>query len=238
MFSYKSVSKLAVLTVLPWWASFANANVIGQSQWQFEVLLDEKKIGYHDFVLKQQGEKQTVETTARFDVKLLFVNVFRYRHQNTETWQDNCLTAISAETESNGKDFTVKGQTSGGEFQVNTQSASTDLPACVMTFAYWNPEFLSAKQLLNSQTGEYEDVEISKQGEETLSVNGQNIQAIRYGVDTKAGPLTLWYSAQDLRWLALESIVKGGRILRYEPVMIPPASDSVYGVSQLSAGAE
>ena len=63
-------------------------------------------------------------------------------------------------------------------------------------------------------------------------MNGQNIQAIRYSVSSAAAPITLWYAAVDNRWLALESVIKGGRILRYKPVKLPDtlsASSAVGG---------
>ena len=52
-------------------------------------------------------------------------------------------------------------------------------------------------------------------------MNGQNIQAIRHSVSGAGALITLWYAAVDNRWLALESVVKGGKILRYKPVRLP-----------------
>lgn len=208
-------------TLFLFYASGAVANLSEQDRWQFEVLLDEKKIGYHEFVVSEKDGKQTVSTEAKFNVKLLFVNVFSYSHQNEEIWRGNCLSSINAETAANGKDFLVRGQAGDGEFQIQTESSENELPPCIMTFAYWNPEFLKANKLLNSQSGDYEEVVIAKEGEEELRVNGEEIQAIKYSVNGAAAPITLWYAADDYRWLALESIVKGGRVLRYGPVNLP-----------------
>jgi len=58
-------------------------------------------------------------------------------------------------------------------------------------------------------------------GEESLRVNDKAVAAVRYLIDLKAGPITLWYGASDFRWLALESVAAGGRTLRYEPLTIP-----------------
>jgi hypothetical protein len=223
------MKKLYLMLFLFYVAS-ANANLAEQARWEFEVLLDEKRIGYHDFNVSEVDGVQTVTTEARFDVKLLFVNVFSYRHKNTEVWRDNCLTSISAETASNGKDFIVRGQADAETFRMRSGSLDNELPACIMTFAYWNPEFLRADQLLNSQTGEYENVSVVIEGEEVLAVKGQDIQAIKYSLSLAAGPISLWYAADDHRWLALESIVKGGKVLRYEPVILPRTLGSSYAL--------
>lgn len=210
---------LALLFVF--YASAAIASFPDQAQWEFEVLLDGKKIGYHNFAVSEEEGNQVVSSEAKFDVKLLFVNVFSYRHQLEETWRDNCLDSISAETVSNGDDFMVNGELVDGAFQLTPADSTEKLPPCVKTFAYWNPDFLTAEKLLNSQTGEYEAVSIVREGREELLLDGEELQAVRYSIEGAAAPITLWYSAADYRWLALESVVRGGRILRYEPVNLP-----------------
>jgi Domain of unknown function (DUF6134) len=212
---------MKVLLALPFlfYAISAGANALDEQRWQFEVLLDDKKIGYHDFVVSDNGDTQTINMEAKFDVKLLFVKVFSYEHQNEEVWQNGCLASIDAETVSNGKDFVVRGKAADNEFQL--QSASIELPPCVMSFAYWNPEFLKAEKLLNSQTGDYEEVAIRKEAVEELSIAGRKVEAIKYSLSGAAAPISLWYSVAEQRWLALESVVRGGRTLRYNPVRLP-----------------
>ena len=84
-----------------------------------------------------------------------------------------------------------------------------------MTFAYWNPNFLDQPRLLNPQTGEFVDVTVEQLGNEMLEVRGQTVDATRFKLTANEIDLTLWYS-QDDEWLALESIAKGGHIIRYE----------------------
>ena len=84
-----------------------------------------------------------------------------------------------------------------------------------MTFAYWNPEFLDQPSLLNPQTGEYLDIHVEKVGDEMLEVCGLSVAATRFKLTAREVDLTLWYSS-DNQWLALESIAKGGQVIRYE----------------------
>ena len=203
----------------------AAASPSQSSQWQFKVLLDNREIGTHHFTVSESNGQQTIQTDASFDVKVLFINLYRYRHQSTEVWQDNCLRSIDSVTDANGKPFLVAGKLVAGQakdnyFQVNTANAEKELPPCIMTFAYWNPAFLAEDKLLNSQTGIYEDVTITRIGEESLQLDGEAVAAVKYLIDLKVGPITLWYSANNFRWLALESVAAGGRILRYEPLTI------------------
>ena len=84
-----------------------------------------------------------------------------------------------------------------------------------MTFAYWNPRILEAKQLLNSQTGRFEPVTVERQAEEPLSVRGRIEPAIKYLLSGEKLKIELWYS-RDMQWLGLQSMTDGGRKLRYQ----------------------
>jgi hypothetical protein len=89
------------------------------------------------------------------------------------------------------------------------------LSMLIITVAYWNPVLLDQSHLLNPQRGEYIDVSVYAVGAEILQVRGQEVTAIRFRLTAYETDLTLWYSATQ-EWLALESVAKGGRLIRYE----------------------
>jgi len=194
-----------------------------QQAWRFKVSLDKREIGFHDFLVTRRGAQRTVEITADFDVKILFINAYSYDHDNREIWKDGCLQQIESETDDNGDLLEVVGEnrTEGFTIATNAGAPRTIGSPCVRSFAYWNPDFLQSSQLLNSQTGELVDVTITGQGEETLMVNGQPVPSTRYEIEMEEGPITLWYTRDSSQWLALQAATEGGRTLRYEPVRLP-----------------
>ena len=189
----------------------------GGNAWRFRVLLDEKEIGYHDFFLAGDGEHRQLRSVARFEYRLLFVKLFDYEHENLETWSGNCLQSIRSRTDSNGHLYAVNGRRGADAFRVDSNGGSATLPECVMTFAYWNPDFLEQTSLLNTQDGSFLDIDVAPPVIEELVVNGEPLKSYRYRLVAGEMKLDLWYSA-DREWLALESEVAGGRTLRYEPV--------------------
>ena len=191
-------------------------------EWRFDVALDGKPIGYHTFNVRQDGPRQVLETEASFDVRFLFITAFRYRHQNTEIWADGCLSSIDATTDNNGDVYDVRGNAQDEVFDLSSNDATALLKSdCVQTFAYWNPSILQARRLLNSQTGEYEDISTMLEGYESIDVGGQQIAAARYRLSAKAGDIRLWYARNTQTWLALEAPAKGGRTIRYSAVHLP-----------------
>jgi Family of unknown function (DUF6134) len=183
-------------------------------EWRFTALLDDKEIGHHHFVLTEQGAQRSLKSEARFDVKFLFFNAYRYVHDSDEIWRGQCLSRIDASTDDDGKRYFVRGTREQAKFSIETNRSTEPLPDCVMTFAYWNPQILNATHLLSAQTGEYFDVEVVPLGPDPVAVGGETQPAQRYRLKTNKFAIDLWYSA-DGEWLALESTTESGRRLRY-----------------------
>ncbi|MDB5888815.1 MAG: hypothetical protein JWM03_1687 [Rhodocyclales bacterium] len=107
--------------------------------WNFRVFLDNEPIGTQRFTLTTQGELQDLRelrSEARFDVKVLFITAYRYRHEATEHWQGDCLRSISSRTDDDGKLFSVKSLREGERLNIISAKNSELLEGCVMTFAY------------------------------------------------------------------------------------------------------
>jgi len=182
---------------------------------EFDVYLNDKKVGKHLFTVSESGGEKQVRSNASFDYKILFFSAYQYEHNAAEHWIGDCLAEIDTATNANGKRLKVSGSQGATGFMVEKGDEPVELPKCVMTFAYWNAGILEQPKLLNPQTGEYLDVRVEKQGDEILNVRGKRVAATRYTLAASEVDLTIWYSA-DKEWLALESIAKGGHVIRYE----------------------
>jgi hypothetical protein len=191
----------------------ANTNAVDRLE--FDVYLNDKKVGKHSFEVVETNGVREVMSEANFVYRILFIPAYTYEHRSAERWADNCLLEFDARTNANGDRIEVSGERTGSGFRVEKGDQPVQLPECVMTFAYWNPDFLDQPRLLNPQTGEYVDVTVEKVGKETLQVNGRPVDATRFRLTAYEVDLTLWYSTDD-EWLALESVAKGDNIIRYE----------------------
>ena len=103
----------------------------------------------------------------------------------------------------------MNGLLNGNEFLIKTNKLSESLPACIMTFAYWDPNMLKEKKLLNPQNAEWLDIETTLIKQELLSVKGQNIMTNHYVLKgTKEGHerlvIDLWYD-EEMNWVGLKS---------------------------------
>ena len=179
-------------------SNFAYAEV-----WEFDAVLNDKVIGQHTFIYE---DEKTV-SDANFKFKYLFMD-FIYQHKSSETWQGNCLKTISSKTDDDGDMYDVSGYMEAIQFMVTTNNKTSELPLCIMTFAYGNPKILDQKKLMNSQNGEYLDVDIQFLREENHMVKGKDILTDLWQIEAKGddGELLvhIWYD-KNMNWVSLKS---------------------------------
>lgn len=194
----------------------ASASDASNREWRFNVTLDGRPIGSHRFFLREYGQRKELSSEARFNVRILFFDAYRYEHHAREIWDGSCLESIDARTNDNGDESTVRGARDDGVFRLATDSFAGAIGSCVQTFAYWSQSLLDAGQLLNPQTGEYVATRLEPIDREPIvglehadgfRLSGENADGTRLQID-------LWYSASG-EWLALESRTPDGRQLRY-----------------------
>ena len=185
--------------------------------YQFTVYLDGKEIGQHAFEFDRSPAENAgyqLISDARYQVKILFVTVYEYRHRSLENWRDGCVEQIKSATSDNGDDFVVTGQRfeDGLAIEVNGDQ-EINTPGCVRTFAYWDRELLRTDRLLNSQTGELEAIDLNDVGRTPLPWDGKR-EARTVELKSESGLIRLWYGEDD-RWLGLSSRLENGRVLEY-----------------------
>jgi hypothetical protein len=182
-------------------------------EWRFAVTVDDRAIGEHRFSLRPGDGGADLTSEARFLVRILFFEAYRYEHTAREAWRGNCLQSLRANTRTNDERIEVTGGLEGDAFRIATAGSSATLDGCVQTFAYWNPSILQAKRLLNPQTGEYVAVTVTHLGRETLAGRPADRYRLVGGGKTPLR-IDLWYTPER-DWIGLESRTPEGRLLRY-----------------------
>ncbi len=190
------------------------------TEWSFTVRLDGKPIGTHRFVLASASDgPRALSSEAQFDVRLLGVSLYRYRHRVSERWADGCLTSIDAHTDDNGRRTEVRGQAQDGSFDLQVRDTGRPAPApaappgCLMSFAYWNPALAEQTRLLDPGSGRVESVVITVPRAVPADLNAQAQPVRGLHIGGLAKPIDVWYVGD--RWVGLDTIVSGGRQLSY-----------------------
>ena len=183
------------------------------TEYRFAVYYGDRRIGEHHYEIVQDGDATRVRSRADFQVKLLFINAYRYEHQANELWQNGCLTHLSSVTDDNGKRYEVDARPRETGLVLTRHAPEqeqvtleTDCPA---SFAYWDRERLRHDRLVNAQNGKALSAALVQQGED----NVDGVAAVRYRLETDGlAPIDLWYDADDGTWLRLETTREDGTL--------------------------
>jgi len=179
-------------------------------RYDFQVLLDDKPIGRHRFEVSGPADARRVTSDAAFAVKVLGLTVYRYRHHAEERWAGECLAALDASTDDDGKAAAVRFEREGEEEQVRVGDARRHVDGCVVDYAYWNPALLQRQsKLLNPQTGRVDAVAVERAGAGTIPVGGKPVAATRWRLSGPEAPVDVWMSEQG-EWVGLDSVVRNG----------------------------
>ena len=195
--------------------SLFSSSIMAQ-EWAFDVYLDKTKIGKHTFTYANN----LLTSRAKFNVKVLFINAYQYDHTSKERWQDDCIEGIQVNTTEEKVTTKVNGKKTSTGFEVSNGKSNQTLPACTMTFAYWNPKILSQSKLLNPQNAEYLDTHFEKLANESIMVKGKSTATTHYkltgSLEGKAKlNIELWYN-QNNEWVALKSTTPDGYNIFYK----------------------
>lgn len=202
----------AVLTTAIWSPAALAADPTA-TEYRFAVYYGDRRIGEHRYEIVQDGDATRVRSRADFQVKLLFINAYRYEHQANELWQNGCLTRLRSVTDDNGKRYEVDARLRDAGLVLTRlapeQEQVTLDSDCPASFAYWDRQRLRHDRLINSQNGQALPASLVRQGTDTVD----GTAAVHYRLETEGlAPIDLWYDADDGTWLRLETTREDGTL--------------------------
>jgi hypothetical protein len=191
----------------------ANANTATPTTefFNFKVLLNDREIGWHTFVVEHNDHQVTVKSNVSMDFTVLRVKKVKYRHQANEIWQKDCMVEFESSTQRNGKLVAISGKTVNGNFFVQREDGETPLGACVKSFPYWRPKWLESEFLLNVETGKYTPISVKSNIDPVTQVIYKTIELPKTQIHLE------YDKAGD--WQSLEFDLNIVGTLRYERVL-------------------
>ncbi|MEQ8247104.1 MAG: DUF6134 family protein [Alphaproteobacteria bacterium] len=177
----------------------------------FDVIRGGKSIGKHEITFREVGDETHVDIDIELTVKIGFLTVFKYRHQNSEVWRGGTLVSVATDTDDNGDAYEVRARREGDGLFVRTLQEEHVLPGTAIPTSYWNPAILMNPQWLDTQRGIMLDIAVEPAGLEAVSLaDGRTIEAERFEVRGDLN-ITVWYTPQG-EWVKLAFPARGADI--------------------------
>lgn len=176
----------------------------------FRVMRDGEPLGRHTLNFRQENDDLHVEIDIALDVKFAFLTLFRYRHQNHETWRDGRLIALETRTDDDGEAFWVRARMTESGLRVESAEGSYTAPSGIIPTSYWNPATTTQSQLLDTQTGAIRQVQVMPAAKESVILEGRPAAARKYRMSGDL-EMDLWYSDSG-SWAKLVFVARGAEV--------------------------
>ena len=177
----------------------------------FTVLRKGKAFGTHtvDFDVDKDGSYE-VETNVSLKAGLGPITMFKYDLSATEQWEDGQLVAVNSRTNDDGKTKRVSAELIGGELEIQGSAYIGTAPAGIIPSSHWNIQQAFSSEILSTETGAILDTKVTPLGKETLTINGQPVEAMQYRLVSDL-TVDLWYDERN-RWVKLSFEARGQQI--------------------------
>ena len=203
-----SASELAVADASP----AADPIQLYGNEIRFDVERDGKPIGQHLVTFTRTKDGIQAESRADVQVNLLFLTAYRLRYQVRELWSDGELKFIDASTNDNGDYTHVQAIRDAAGLVISSPEGTYTAPEILPT-SHWNAALLKGGPLLNTLTGELDEVEVFYQGFDTVTTRNGAVRARHY---LYSGDLNgeIWFD-EDGRWVRLRFRANDNSIIDY-----------------------
>ena len=168
------------------------------------------EVGRHVITFACAGNELIVETAIEGEVRLLMIPIFQREARYREVWRGDRLIGFDSWSKDNGEIYEVKARADGEQTIIEGRRGRTLAPATVISNHPWNHAVLDRPLLFDTQRGKLQQVRVTPAGEETISVGGARVRALKYLV---TGDLEreLWYG-RDGEWLQSRLEYQGAAI--------------------------
>ena len=191
----------------------SNAANLSDSQIKFEVYRKGEKVGFHNVEFKLIGDELNVDSTFQIEIDFLFFTAFKFYYHSESRWKNGLLTSLKATINDDGKTSFVTLSREENLIYVKNSIETYTVPTPLFPTNHWNPDVLQEKRVLNTLTGQINNVNIKLLGNDDVITENGKIKAnyYRYTGDLNT---EVWYDA-DSRWVKMRFEGKDGSKIEY-----------------------
>ena len=180
---------------------------------RYTILRGNSEVGVHEVRREIAAGETRVRSSSRIDVRLLGLDLYRFRYNAQEVWDQAGLARLEVRVDDDGKPFRLEGRRDGKGFAWTSDAGAGEHPQSVYPTNHWDPGVLKQDRVLNTLTGDLNRVDIVRVGTEALDLPTGKVQAARYRY---VGDLSLdaWYDDRG-QWLGMRFKGSDGSEIRY-----------------------
>ena len=180
----------------------------------FDVIRNGENIGAHS--VRFTAETEGLSVHCRVDMKINFLAIFNYRYtyESKSVWIGPKFKMLKATVNDDGKISSMLATQSGSGIHVRVQDKSYKIKGPIIPTDHWNSDVLLQTRVLNTLTGNINNVGLVDNGSEKVSTEEGIIPATRYTYTGDLVDTDVWYDNAG-RWVKLRFLGSDGTPIDY-----------------------
>lgn len=181
---------------------------------EFDVLREGKVVGEHITAFEKERGRLSVKSKMTLEIFLLFIPVYSFTYQAEEVWANDGLNKLNVKVLDGTERVVFRASRQDDKLEVVKDDQSYLIDAPIISTNHWNVNVVGQDRVLNTLTGNINNVTIIKQGREPVETSKGSVVATRYDYQGDLKDTSVWYDDQG-RWVKLRFKARDGSIIDY-----------------------
>ncbi len=148
---------------------------------KYELFLNDKLIGTHDFNFKEDGDLFYVMSKGSFKVDKLGVVLMDYKTESEEVYKNGQLIRFNSKTNQNEKEkFAKVILNEKNKFYINGSSFKGESEKTISLASWWNHEIVKNSKQISPISGRIINQKVKFLGKKNILINGKNYNALHF----------------------------------------------------------
>lgn len=178
----------AASATVPAAAHHAGSHAPAKISQTFDIVRKDDKIGDNVVDIDRHGDTTTAKNKTNISVKVMYVEVYRYQHNCSETWKAGQLVAFKSQTDDNGTKHVVEVAPSASPDKITliVDGKKSEEPKTLAPASLWSKELITRTELFDPADGKRMSVKVTDLGDEALTIDGVKHQTRHFQLTAKA----------------------------------------------------
>ena len=211
--------RFIVFVLLTLFAGTAGASAINPmslygDKIEFDVVRNGDVVGKHITRFSKTQDELRVTSDMNIDIFVLFIPIYAFDYSTTEKWVSGQIVSLDVNVIDGPDRLSFKAKHIDNALQVQLMGRVFETVPNVLTTNHWNVEVINDKQVLNTLTGNLNDVTITPAGLEPVKTLNGSLNARRYDYSGDLSDTSVWYDEKG-RWVKLRFLARDGSTIEY-----------------------
>jgi len=219
---YVLLFAFCLLFVFPARASFDPLSVYGPRV-AFDIWRKGEKVGEHVTRFERDGDRLRVSSYMEMDISLLFIPVYGFEYRATEIWLQDQLEKLTVHVVDGAEQTQFQAYRKADGLKVETAEEGYHIEGLIFSTNHWHPQVTQARRVLNTLTGNINQVNVIARGVEQIKLAEGNMNARRFDYQGELTDTSVWYDKRG-GWVKLRFKARDGSIIEYRCRTCKPES--------------